>query len=119
MQMNAHHPQPVVVYVRNQGNTAATASLICGILAAGFCWIPIVGLIIIPLALISMLLAGLGFILSLLRNGSGLGSSIIGGIAAAGAIFVALTITTAVARPAIDKARAAERERVELVRDGD
>ncbi|MCX7013853.1 MAG: hypothetical protein NTW86_15100 [Candidatus Sumerlaeota bacterium] len=56
------------------------AALVLGIIACLFCWIPFLGLLAIPLAVIGMLLASIGFVLALINRKTGFAFPIAGGV---------------------------------------
>lgn len=54
------------------------ASLILGVLAFLICWVPLLGLLGLPLSLLGILLGGIGTLIALFRKGSGIGFPIAG-----------------------------------------
>ncbi|WP_417392047.1 hypothetical protein [Gimesia sp.] len=84
-------PQPTVAVQVNQkpaaANSMGIASVILGIIAFLFCWIPFVNILSFILGGISALLAIVGLFLGISRNGSGIGYSIAGGALSAIALF--------------------------------
>ena len=85
-------PHTTHVHVqRPHGNSLGLTSLILGILAFMFCWIPFVGFLTIPVAAFAMLLGLLGFAVSLLRGGAGVGTSL-GGMFLSGLVLVLYAI---------------------------
>lgn len=93
--------QTVVVVHRGPGALSILA-LVFGGIALLFCWIPFVGLLTIPVALLGLFFAALGFILEGL-SGRGIGTSFIGRLLCAGTIAMAMMSTGATAT-AINKA---------------
>ena len=87
----------VVERPRYGGNSLAIASIILAVLAFLFCWIPLVGLISIPVAALGVLLGGLGIIIALFRGGAGAGFSIAGLLLSVFAIIITFSMTKAVA----------------------
>lgn len=73
------------------------AALVIGIVAVMLCWIPLLGMISIPLGLIALLLGVIGFIVSLTGGKSGVGLPVAGGFLGAMAIAVPLLWVGAVA----------------------
>jgi hypothetical protein len=76
-----------------KGNSLAIAALVLGIIAALICWIPLLGLLAIPVALLGALLGVIGLILALIGRRSGLSSSIVGTAISLGSIVLAVVIT--------------------------
>lgn len=92
----------VVVNTGATGNTCAMIAAVFGLLALAFCWIPLVGLLTIPVALLAILLAGIGLLIALFRKGAGLIASVGGGLVAVAAIVVSLVSTSAAAKATVD-----------------
>jgi len=89
--------QKVIEVTIREGSGLGKASLILGVLAFTFCWIPLLGVISLPVAALGTLLGGAGLLLSLIRRGSSLGYCI-GGLSTCGiAFFVAITVNGALA----------------------
>lgn len=84
------------VAVQNRSNSAATASLVFGVMALLLCWIPIINVIAAILAVCGIFLAFVGFLIALGRDGSGLGfvfgGAILNGIALVPTALVLLAI---------------------------
>jgi hypothetical protein len=91
----AHVTQRVVVNVTHRGNTCAVAAALFGFLALAFCWIPFLGLFTIPLALLAIVLAAVGLLVAVSRDGAGVAASVCGGVVAVLAIAGSLISTTA------------------------
>lgn len=76
--------QPQYVYVQRQSkNSPAALALgiigtVLGALALIGSWIPVLGLIAIPIALVGGLLAGIGFIISMASGGKSIATPLIG-----------------------------------------
>lgn len=87
--------QSVVVNVNQYGNTCAMIAAGMSLLALAFCWLPFLGLLTIPLAAIAIILAGVGFVISLTRKGKGVVASIAAGIVGSIAIIVSIISTGA------------------------
>ena len=86
------------------------AALVLGIIACLTCWIPFIGLVSIPVAVLGLLFGGLGFLISLLGRRSGVGMPFAGCLVCVVSIFVAMSITHG-AVSGIDKAmKDAEKE---------
>lgn len=88
--------QRVSVEVRRQGNSLGLVSLILGIVAFVICWIPLIGMLGIPLSAIGLVLAIIGLIVALTRKGASIGYPIGGGLICLVALGVALTMTSAI-----------------------
>ena len=69
------------------------ASLIVAILAVLLCWLPLLGMIAIPLAIIALLLGFIGLLVSLIGGRSGVGFPVAGAFTAILAIFVQVLVT--------------------------
>ena len=81
-------PQEVVVINRNTASTTlGIISLVCGALALLGGWVPFLGLLAIPIALVGGLFAGLGLIIALFKGFRGASMPLLGG-----AICVVATI---------------------------
>ena len=74
------------------------AALVIGIIAALICWIPILGMVAIPIAGIALFLAFIGFLVSLIGGHSGVGMSIAGGVTAAIALIISILMTAGLAQ---------------------
>jgi len=73
-------------------NGIGTASLVLGILACLVSWIPFLGILGIPVAIIGIILAVIGLVIGLTRRSS-TGGAIAGGIVSGLAIVISVTIT--------------------------
>jgi DNA-directed RNA polymerase subunit RPC12/RpoP len=94
--------QTVVVVERPQhrGNSLAIASVILAVVAFLFCWIPILGLISIPVAALGVLLGSFGCIMALFRRGAGVGFSLAGVCLSLFAIAITSAMTFAIGETA-------------------
>jgi len=100
---------PVVnVAMPRRGNSSAVASLVLGIVAFLICWVPLLGLISVPLSGLGVLLAGVGFLVALTRAGAGIGYALGGGVVSGLALFVTISMTGAIVGgvDALEEARA-------------
>jgi ribosomal protein S27E len=93
-------PSPVALQINVQQPSKASHSLgiaavILGILAFLICWIPLVGLLGLPLSGLGLMLGIGGIVLAALRKGSGLGFPIAGSAICALAMFVTISMTYA------------------------
>ena len=93
-------PSPVALQINVQQPSKASHSLgiaavILGILAFLICWIPLIGLLGLPLSGLGLLLGIGGIVLAALRKGSGLGYPIAGSAICALAMMVTIFITYA------------------------
>jgi len=77
---------------QRSSNGIGTAALVLGILACLGCWIPFVGVVAIPVAVIGIILAVIGFLIGLLRRSS-TGGAVAGGIVSIIAIFITIIVT--------------------------
>jgi len=124
-------PIPVAVSVNHQepvksSHSLGIAALILGILAFLICWIPLIGLLGLPLSCLGLLVGMAGIILAVCRKGSGLGFSIAGSAICALAMCVTIGMSYAILAPAIDKVgkasqkmHAANQAKLNLNQDGD
>lgn len=74
-------------------NGLGVAALVLGIIASLTCWIPIVGLLGIPLAVIGIILGIIGFLIALIGRKSGVGMSVSGCIVCIVAIVIAVAMS--------------------------
>jgi hypothetical protein len=77
---------------QRSSNGLGTASLVLGILACLICWIPFLGMLAIPVAIIGIILAAIGFLLGIFRKSSK-GGAIAGGITCLLAIIISVSVT--------------------------
>ncbi len=80
----------VNVHMPKRTSSLGVVSLILGIVALLFCWVPILGLLSLPLSILGVLLAGIGLLVALTRRGAGIGWPIGGGVVSGLALVVAL-----------------------------
>ena len=99
MTEQGHNPnvQTINVNTPRRGSSLGIASLILGILALAICWIPILGVLGMPMSGLGLLLGIVGFIIALIRKGSGIGFPIAGSLVSAIALIVAIAVNAAVA----------------------
>ena len=86
-------PNNVSVEIKRGVSPLGIASLVLGIIACVFCWIPLLGLLAVPLALIGLLLALVGIILAGVNKKTGFVFPISGATVCLLSIFVAFAIT--------------------------
>jgi len=84
-------------------NGLGIAALVLGIIAALTCWIPFIGLLSMPLAILGLLFGIIGLLISLIGRKSGVGLPVSGSIVCVVALFVAIA-STGTAAEAIDQA---------------
>ena len=73
-------PQEVIIRNRNTASvTLGIISVVCGALALIGGWVPVLGLLVIPVAIVGGLFAGLGLIIALFKGFRGAGMPILGG----------------------------------------
>lgn len=91
-------PRPATVSVvtpaQRKGNALAIASLVVGIIAASVCWVPFLGLVARPLAILGCILGLPGVALSLSRNRSGFPAAAMGLALSVGSSVYALYISS-------------------------
>lgn len=72
-------PQEVILTTKNTASlTLGIISVVTGVLALLFGWVPFLGLLAIPVALIGGLLAGLGLVIALFNGFRGIGMPLLG-----------------------------------------
>jgi hypothetical protein len=106
----------VIVHAARPHNTCATLAAGLGLLSLIAAFVPVLGLIVLPAAGLTLLLALFGLILALTRGGTGLIGSLGGGLLAVIAIPVAMFSTAAGvggAIQAVEQARQQARQAVE------
>jgi|SRR5208282_1340648 len=86
-------PQNVSVEIKRGVSPLGVASLVLGIIACVFCWIPLLGLLVIPLALIGVLLAVVGIIMAGINIKTGFAFPISGVITCLLSIILAIAIS--------------------------
>jgi hypothetical protein len=86
-------PQNVRVEIKRGVSPLGIASLVLGIMACIFCWIPLVGLLVLPLALIGSLLAIAGLIMAGVSKKTGFAFAVSGLIVSLLSGMIAIAIT--------------------------
>lgn len=89
----AKPPQDVGVEIKRGMNPLGVASLVLGIVACVFCWIPFLGLLAIPLAAIGLLLAVIGITAAIVGKKSSPTFPVGGAVVCTAAILIALFVT--------------------------
>lgn len=107
--------QNVSVEIKRGANPLGIAALVMGILACLTCWIPIIGLLSIPLSLIGLLLAFIGLIMAAVSKKTGFAFPISGGLVCLVAIFIAISSTGGCAKAVSEAAAKAERTNQSVV----
>lgn len=79
------------VNLPKRSSSLGIVSLILGVIALLFCWIPIIGVLSFPIAALGVILASIGFLISLTRGGAGIGWPLGGGLVSVLALLVAFT----------------------------
>jgi len=112
--------RPPPVRIELQGakpiNGLGVAGLVLGIGAAFVCWIPLVGLIAVPIAALGLLFAVLGLVVSLVGRKSGVGIPVSGCVVSIIALVIGLAAFNVVSGPLgavqthADRAREAARQ---------
>jgi hypothetical protein len=69
----------VNVHLPKRTSSLGVVSLILGVVAFLFCWVPVLGILSLPLSALGVLLAAIGLGIALVRRGSGIGWPIGGG----------------------------------------
>jgi glucose dehydrogenase len=99
--MSEQQQPQVVVMAAKQGNGVSfglgITAMILGVFALLISWIPFVGLLAWPLAIVGIILAGIGLLVALVRKFQGILMPIIGGALCVTAILVTIVSTGATA----------------------
>lgn len=93
---------------QRSSNGLGIASLVLGILSCLICWIPFLGILAIPVAIIGILLGGIGFIIGVIRNSSK-GGAIAGCITCILAIVISIVVTGKTASAIADSIDSAQK----------
>jgi hypothetical protein len=97
------------VHLPRRSSSLGIVSLVLGIVAFLFCWIPLVGILSIPLSALGLLLGAIGLLVAVHRRGSGIGYPI-GGAAVCGlALAIGIAQATVIAAPLFVASELAER----------
>lgn len=91
-------------------NGLGIAALVLGILAAMTCWIPFIGLLSIPVAILGLVFGIIGFLIAIIGGKSGVGMPVSGGIVCAVALIVAILSTGGMVAAVDTVVREASRE---------
>lgn len=83
----------VNVHAQKRTNGLGVAALVLGILACLTAWIPIIGLVSIPVAVLGLVFGGIGFLISLVGRRSSLGMPISGIIICIVALVLQVAVT--------------------------
>lgn len=79
----------VNVHTPKRSSSLGIASLVTGVLGFLFCWVPLIGILSIPVSGIGLLLGLAGLIVAFVRRGSGVGYPIAGAVVSGLALCVA------------------------------
>lgn len=105
----------VTVEIKRGANPLGIGALVLGIIACLTCWIPIIGLLSIPLSLIGLVLGFIGLIMAAVSKKTGFAYPISGGLVCVVAIFIAISSTGGCAKAVSDAAAKAERTNQSVV----
>jgi hypothetical protein len=73
-------PQTVIVTTKNTASlTLGIIAIVVGVASSLVGWIPFLGLLAMPTAIIGLLLAGIGFVIAFFKGGKGIGLPLLGG----------------------------------------
>lgn len=121
--MNARSQDSQTVTITTKNTAALTLGIIAvvvGVLSLLVGWIPFLGLLAIPTAIIGFLLAGIGVVIALFKGAKGIGMPLLGGVICVAALLLPIFSTggtTAAISEAIDETsaqmQALEQERKE------
>jgi hypothetical protein len=116
--------QAVAVRVEapRRGSGLGLAACILGVLAFVICWVPLIGLIGVPLSALGLILGLIGLLVAILRKGAGIGFAIAGSAICGLALVVAITSTVATgkaiqagAQSMVDARKEAERTNQQVI----
>jgi hypothetical protein len=92
--MTTKNTQSIEITTKNTGSlTMGIASVVVGVLALLVGWIPFLGLLAIPAAIIGILLSGIGVVLALVKRGKGIGLPLLGGMICIAALLLPILST--------------------------
>jgi len=83
------------------------ASMVLGILGLMVCWVPLIGLLGMPLSGLGAILGAIGLFIAMARRGTGIGFPIAGTAISTLAIAIAAFLNYVILKPSFDQARAA------------
>ena len=86
-------PKDVRVEIKRGASPFGIAALVLGIISCIFCWIPFLGLLAVPLALIGLLLALVGLIMAGVNKKTGFVFPISGAVVCLLSVFIAFAVT--------------------------
>ncbi len=90
-------PNALQVEIKRTAGPFGIAALVLGIIACVGCWIPFLGLLVIPLALVGLLLAFAGLVMAGVTKKTGFAFPISGGIICLVSLFIAFAVTGGIA----------------------
>lgn len=94
MNPTSQEPQTVILTTKNTASlTLGIIALVVGVLSLLVGWIPFLGLLAIPAAIIGLLLAGIGCVIALFKSGKGIGMPLLGGVICVGALTLPILST--------------------------
>ena len=99
-----HRPEPPAV--GRSANGLGVASLVIGIVALLISWVPLIGLMVLPLAVIGLILGGVGIVMATTNRRSGVGFPIAGAAVCLLAAIVPVLLTMVLAGAAAHGANA-------------
>lgn len=86
----------VNVHLPKRTSSLGIVSLILGVVAFLICWIPLIGVVSIPISALGVLLAAIGLLVALVRRGSGIGWPIGGGAVSGLALAIGIAQVAAI-----------------------
>ena len=90
-------PQTIQVQVPRRGSSLGVASLVLGTVAFAICWVPLLGMLGLPLSGLGFVLGLIGILVALVRKGSSIGYPIAGTLICGVSVVMTVTMTTAIA----------------------
>ena len=95
----SQEPQTVILTTKNTASlTLGIIAIVVGVLSLLVGWIPLLGLLAIPVAIIGLILAGIGFVIALCKGGKGIGMPLLGGVICVAAFVVPILMSALVAQ---------------------
>jgi hypothetical protein len=104
------------VNLPKRASSLGIAALILGVLAFLLCWVPLVGVLTLPLSGLGLIFGIVGLLISVTRKGSGIGYPIAGGIVSTLALIIAIAQIAVIGSAANAVATAAQHANQQMSR---
>jgi hypothetical protein len=111
--MDYRRPEVVVTTKNTLSLTLGIISLVLGVFGMLIGWIPFLGLVAIPVALIGLMLAGLGVVVALFKGFAGVGMPVLGGFVSFLSLLLPIMMTGSASVAIQEAAERSRRERSE------